>query len=133
MNTRPLSPRSFRVALWLALFAALVQLALGFQSARHQAGMLAAGSDWQEVCTADGLISLASDSDGERDDTGLSASTGNCALCAASGIAAAPPAPIILARPSAIGSVAAFSPNRTPTIATRFAPRPPGQGPPLRA
>lgn len=133
MNTRPLSPRTFRLAFWLALFAALVQLALGFQSARHQAGMLAAGSDWQEICSADGIVSLASDTSGDSDDTGLSASAGTCALCAASGLVAAPPASQVVARPSITCSAVGFPTANAPAPTARFAPRPPGQGPPLHA
>lgn len=133
MNTRPLSPRTFRLALWLALFAVLAQFALGFQSARHQAGMLAAGSDWQEICTADGIVSLASDTGSDSDDTGLSASAGTCALCAASGLVAAPPAPLVVARPSISNSAGTFPTASAHPLAARFAPRPPGQGPPLHA
>lgn len=134
MNTRPLSPRSFRFALWLALFAALAQFALGLQSAHHQARMLAAGSDWQEICTVDGIVRLASDTGRANDEeSSLSTNAGSCVLCAASSLAGTPPATHPVAHLQSTGDTATFPLAAAPRLVARFAPRPPGQGPPLQS
>jgi len=51
------------LALRLAIFAALAQLALGIASAQHQARMLAgAMSTWAAICTSDGVQYINLDS-----------------------------------------------------------------------
>lgn len=124
MNPRGiLTPRTWHLALRLAIFAVLAQLALGIASAQHQARMLAAGPGaWEAICTPDGveyisLDALLGEAPAGEDTTRLSGGM-HCAVCAAAlldpapaqahGLAAAPTAaadrlvpPRTLAHPAA--------------------------------
>ncbi|THF58614.1 hypothetical protein E6O51_16615 [Pseudothauera rhizosphaerae] len=130
------SSRSWRLALRLALFAVLAQLALGIASTQHQARMLAAGPQaWEAICTPAGIEYVDLDAlTGEPplDDAAARLAGGmQCAVCAAAALSAAP-----LAQPPAFAPFEPFAaalPQPIPAVALpapALALRPPPRAPP---
>jgi hypothetical protein len=130
------SSARFQLALRLALFAALAQLALGFASAQHQARMLAAGPDaWEEICTPNGIeyVSLDALLDGAPADGNPApfAAGQHCAVCAAATLDPLPAsAPAPLPAPAAHPATTLPLPHHPP-LAGALALRPPPRAPPL--
>lgn len=73
--------RRSRSAWWLAVLAAVLQLAMGLQSAQHQVRM-AGQSDLLAVCTPTGIAWVAADMQGDESDP-VPAAQSQCTVCAA--------------------------------------------------
>lgn len=126
--------RRSRIALTLALLATVAQFGLALAGNTHQARLLAqGGAALGEICTVAGIASPAPAGDRAADPRGVpspEARLADCAVCAATGLLAAPAAcaPGIAAQPAVVacGPVDAGAP-----IAARFDPLPPPRAPPL--
>ena len=66
----------------MALFAALLQLAMGMQSLQHQVGM-AGQADLLAVCTPTGITWVAADAQGGDEPDPVPAAQSQCVVCAA--------------------------------------------------
>ncbi|MEZ7871053.1 MAG: hypothetical protein QMC08_05695 [Brachymonas denitrificans] len=76
------SLRRSRPAWLMALFAALLQLAMGMQSLQHQVGM-AGQADLLAVCTPTGITWVAADAQGGDEPDPVPAAQSQCVVCAA--------------------------------------------------
>lgn len=126
--------RRSRIALTLALLAVVAQFGLALASATHQARLLAQGSgSLGELCTVAGIERAAPAGDRSADPDGMPSSAAklaDCAVCAATGLLAAPAAPAPGVAPPPVATVC--GPAATPApIAARFDPLPPPRAPPL--
>ncbi len=126
--------RRSRIALTLALLAVVAQFGLALASTSHHARMVVQDNSVAgEVCTVAGVERPSPSGDRAAESRGVpspEARPADCAVCAASGLLAAPaaPTPGIATPPAATASGPADT--DAPLIA-RFDPLPPSRAPPL--
>lgn len=125
--------RRSRIALTLALLAVVAQFGLALASATHQARLLAQGSGaLGEVCTVASVERAALAGDRSADPGGVppsDAKLADCAVCAATGLLAAPEASAPGVDPPPVATVCGPTATTAP-IAARFDPLPPPRAPP---